>query len=51
MNINKNKKTIETERENSYNFQPFVAKRKIIEEIKEEEFVNCPWMEDVPYRR
>lgn len=35
MNINKNKKTIETERENSYNFQPFVAKRKIIEEIKE----------------
>ena len=21
------------------------------EEIEEEEFVNCPWMEDVPYRR
>ena len=27
------------------------VKHKSEEEIKEEEFVNCPWMEDVPYRR
>ena len=27
------------------------VKYKSEEEIKEEEFVNCPWMEDVPYRR
>ena len=27
------------------------VKHKSEEEIKEEEFVNCPWMEDVPCRR
>ena len=27
------------------------VKHKSEEEIKEEEFVNCPWMEDIPYRR
>lgn len=27
------------------------VKHKSEEEIKEEEFVNCPWMEDVPYNR
>ena len=27
------------------------VKHKSEEQIKEEEFVNCPWMEDVPYRR
>ena len=27
------------------------VKHKPEEEIEEEEFVNCPWMEDVPYRR